>query len=104
MKIYRQGDVLLVEARTLPKDAIAVPRGSRGVVLAEGEATGHAHVLHGENTVLYQTPGKKARHLRVVKVDNLLHEEHTAQPIAPGIYRVVIQTEFRDKGLVRVAD
>lgn len=102
--MYRQGDVLLVPVDSIPKDCEPVKRDKRGVVLAEGEATGHAHVLHDRGTVLYSQPGKKARHLRVVRTDALLHEEHTAQPINPGLYRVVIQTEYRDKELVRVAD
>ena len=102
-RIYRQGDVLLIEDQ-LPKDAEEVKRDSGRVILAYGEVTGHAHAMSGSGTMLYASPAKKARHLKVVETDYLRHEEHTHQPIAPGIYRVVIQSEYRDKELVRVAD
>lgn len=101
--IFRQGDVLLV-SDNLPADAIEQKRETGRVVLAHGEVTGHAHALTGAGTVLYASPKTRARHLKVVETDYLRHEEHTHQAIPPGIYRVVIQTEYRDKELVRVAD
>jgi hypothetical protein len=51
MKIYRQGDVLLLER---PKVAYAAGKGTdrpsdaRGLVLAEGETSGHCHVVFPE--------------------------------------------------------
>ena len=42
--MYRQGDVLLAPIPALPVDAVSVPRKGR-IVLAEGEATGHAHAI-----------------------------------------------------------
>ena len=88
----------------LPADALEQKREAGRVVLAHGEVTGHAHALTGAGTVLYASPKTKARHLKVVETDYLRHEEHTHWAIPPGIYRVVIQTEYRDKELVRVAD
>ena len=40
----RQGDVLLVAVEAVPDDAVEQPRQGR-LVLAEGEATGHAHAI-----------------------------------------------------------
>ena len=101
--IYRQGDVLLVPDE-LPADSEELKREDGRVVLAHGEVTGHAHALTGTQTRLYVQPKTKARHLRVVETDYLRHEEHTHQPIPPGIYRVIIHSEYREREIVRVAD
>jgi hypothetical protein len=42
---YRQGDVLLVAVPAIPEDARPLPRDEGRVVLALGEATGHAPLL-----------------------------------------------------------
>ena len=104
MNIYRQGDVLLVPADKLPADAEEVKRDAGRVVLAYGEVTGHAHALHGSGVYLYASKKTKARHLRVVETDLLRHEEHTHVNVPPGIYRVIVQSEYRERELVRVAD
>jgi hypothetical protein len=104
MSSYRQGDVLLVQVDKLPNDCEEVKRDNGRVVLAYGEVTGHAHALHGSGVYLYAQPKSKARHLRIVETDYLRHEEHTHQAIPPGIYRVIVQSEYRERELVRVAD
>jgi hypothetical protein len=45
--IYQQGDVLLTKIDSLPLGN-KVERKERGYILAEGEATGHAHVIEEE--------------------------------------------------------
>ena len=42
---YQQGDVIIEPVVLLPTGAKKVDSGSHGYVLAEGEATGHAHVI-----------------------------------------------------------
>jgi len=89
----RQGDILLVpvENVTPPENAVS----HLAVTLAEGEMTGHAHVLSAEAGVVAwedmvwvvgDAPGE------------LTHQEHDPTPAAvvtPGIaYRVVHQREF----------
>lgn len=103
MNIIRQGDVLLLQVDTLPVDVIEIKREARGVVLMEGEATGHAHRFEGHDAKLYETP-RKERFLSVVKTSALLHEEHTTHNVPPGIYRVPMQVEYSPKELIRVAD
>lgn len=44
-KGYRQGDIRLVPVAKLPEDLTEVPRQNGRLVLAEGEATGHLHVI-----------------------------------------------------------
>lgn len=91
--LIRQGDVLLVPvddatvARTAP-----VQRGD--VVLAEGEATGHAHRVDDPRATLRAGSGLI---LLVVTGDEpvrLEHEEHDPLPVSPGAWEVRRQREY----------
>ena len=96
--MIRQGDVLLVQVATIPKGARAADRDARGrLVLAEGEVTGHAHVLDAppsEATLLTTDEGE--RFLRLVTAAPLVHEEHATIQVAPGLWRQVPQEEWTD--------
>jgi hypothetical protein len=99
----RQGDVLLIAVDAIPENATAMKRDARGVVLLEGEATGHAHRFIERHVKQFSTP-TKARFLKLVKTSNLLHEEHTKHAVPPGVYRMPMQAEYSPKELIRVAD
>ena len=89
----RQGDVLLVPTDDdLPAEARPLSRTGGRVVLAEGEATGHAHAIRSSAATLVAADGE--RYLRVAAPVTLDHEEHAALQVAPGVYRVVIQREY----------
>ena len=98
--MYRQGDVLLIPTHAeIPKEFSQAPTQKGRVILAEGEATGHAHAISSENADLYEPkPGNKnADHsyLRVVETEvDLVHEEHAPINVKPGIYLVVKQREY----------
>lgn len=90
--MLRQGDVYIIPA-AVPEGASEVGRDNGRVVLAYGEATGHAHALVSEDAVLLAAD--TARFLRIVGSGaTLTHEEHGAIEIAPGEYRVVIGREW----------
>lgn len=75
-RIYRQGDVALVVVDEIPANVELVPRDKeRGVVLAEGEATGHAHRIPSRHANLYRTEADQ-RYMRVTAGVQLTHEEH----------------------------
>src|SRR3989304_4405514 len=93
----RQGYVLLDPVVALPEGAKIVDTGR--LVLALGEATGHAHeVLDG---IMYEKNGQF--YLKVDEAPELAHtksrqgrvltDDHAAIPLAPGIYEVVRQEE-----------
>jgi hypothetical protein len=94
--IVRQGDVLLVPVDEIPdEDGREAETGSR-FVLAEGEATGHAHVVLGEGT-LYRPGfgrGSAGTYILVEEPATLVHEEHDAIGLAPGAYEVRRQREY----------
>jgi hypothetical protein len=93
---YRQGDVLLIklsdaEARRVHLEDRARPSTDR-MILARGEATGHAHSVAGSTARLELRLAE--RYLTVWAPTELTHEEHAPIRLDPGFYRVVLQREF----------
>ncbi len=85
MKLIRQGDLLFIPAK-LPENwskAELRERKRKGVVIAEGEATGHAHKLADPAAAeildlgfgLYLTVGEKGV--------SIVHEEHGPVTLEP---------------------
>lgn len=105
-KPYRQGDVLVIPTNTTPQRLTPVPRENGQLVLAHGEATGHAHVVVGEAELF--TPSDAAeleeRFLRVEAEAQLVHDEHGAITLPPGNYVVRRQREYGPQELRTVAD
>ena len=95
--LVRQGDVLLVPVDALPEGATEAPRDKGRLVLAYGEVTGHAHVIDApEATATMFTAADNVRFLRILAVSQLVHEEHGAIAVEPGIYRLPPQVEWAD--------
>jgi hypothetical protein len=106
--VFRQGDVLVapIDPAALPAGLVPVPRDGRGrLVLAYGEATGHAHVLTGDRVALLCAPDDPATlHVRVDGYGRLVHDEHGAIALPAGAYRVVRQREYAPGRIRPVAD
>lgn len=105
MEFYRHGDVVLI-SRKVPDEARRSIRGR--LVLAEGEVTGHAHVIESDEAELWTVPDEAAEEhtvetervfLRVLAEGgvSLVHEEHAALLIPPGDYEVLHQREWTDE-------
>ena len=99
-KIYRQGDVLIVEVVAIPKSEQV--KGE--IILAHGEVTGHAHRIKTTPAKAKLWSADAERFLQVMETVALTHEEHATVTIAPGNYQVVIQTEYTPQELRRVQD
>ena len=69
----------------------AQPRHGR-LVLAEGEATGHAHAIAERDAREFRVGDE--RFVLVRSAAQLIHEEHATIDLPPGAYRVVIQREY----------
>ncbi len=93
-KIYRQGDVLIVQTDELPEDLAPIPMDKGDNILAYGEVTGHAHRLKG-STSQFQQDRSGARYLTVPKEAPLTHEEHTTIVLPKGNYRIIQQVEYQ---------
>jgi hypothetical protein len=106
----RQGDVLLTPVQKLPKGLKKVNRDTRNrLVIAEGEATGHAHcILDGLANLFVPEDLQELsdRYLVVEEECEIVHDEHSALTIEPGIYKLPAQREYTsaDMAPLRVAD
>ena len=93
--LIRQGDLLLVPVPGLPEGSRCVRSGR--LVLAEGELTGHAHVVDDERASLHRERwSSAASYLNVEGVEPvfLTHEEHDRLLVPPGVYEVRQQREY----------
>ncbi len=103
MKLFRQGDVLLQQVKSLPKGAKdETPQGR--IVLAFGEVTGHAHAIENEHKSCRYWSAEGERFLQVLTTSELRHEEHSTVTLPPGIYKLPSQVQYTPAALVRVTD
>ena len=103
LKIYRQGDIMLVATSGVePGDQI--PRDGGRVVLAYGEVTGHAHAIAAPQATLHEIQGDLDRLLRCQKQVELRHEEHGTIVLPVGDYLVKRQREYTPEEVRYVAD
>ena len=122
-KVFRQGDVLLTAVPKLPLGAKELQRDEHNrIVLAYGEATGHAHAIRESNVMAFQVEtAEDAALAGLPKVDYILvggstkatvqHEyvdgrkaEHDSILLDPGVYQVAAQVEYTPSALMRVSD
>lgn len=88
---YRHGDVGLFEVARLPEGASF--ERNEGIVLAEGEVTGHAHRIVSGAVSLWNAG--EQRYITVGDGGAVLdHEEHGPLPLDPGTYECRIQRVF----------
>jgi hypothetical protein len=91
-KKLQQGDVLIKPISEIPNSAIKIKPTKRGLVLAEGESTGHAHCIEEVDDAELYRIGEKM--LLSVKTEvPLKHEEHKHIVIPPGFYEIGIVRE-----------
>ena len=102
----QQGDCIFKPIPSLPEGCIPIKPTAKGYVLAEGETTGHSHVIeHTEDVELYEKDGVLYVRTKVPTV--VTHEEHKAVPLeAEVIYRVdhVIEENPFEREKQRVKD
>jgi hypothetical protein len=127
-EMARQGDVLLIPIGRKPDadDLGKTIKEGKRLVLAHGEATGHAHAIYPERDVaeqihanpnpatLYElrnvrkyapTELEEGMYLEARERCYLRHEEHETIALAPGDYVVLRQVEFDGiEEMRRVAD
>jgi hypothetical protein len=115
--LVRQGDVLLVPVdEQAPKGELVKWQAGR-LVLAEGEATGHAHAIRARQTrlvrharptgVVHRWHGARTEQRLVLVVERpalLEHEEHDPIRVLPGVYEVRRQREYVPAGARWVRD
>jgi hypothetical protein len=102
---FRQGDVLLIPVRRRRFVGIPVARDGGRVVLAYGEATGHAHAIIDRGAELFQTDlGERFLQVLATGGVSLTHEEHADIVLPRGLYEVVRQREYDQEEIRQVLD
>lgn len=99
MRMYRQGDVMLIED-ALPDRRHINPTSNTALVY--GEATGHAHRVQSKSATVYEFG--ETKYVDAPKGFSLVHEEHATIEIPEGTYRVLRQREYDEKEIRYVAD
>ena len=83
----QQGDVIIEKCESMPQDAKSVPAKERGYVLAEGEATGHAHVIDKVADIEFVEKDGMF-YIKNEKPVTVKHEEHRPITIPAGTWKV----------------
>ncbi|MBM3266671.1 MAG: hypothetical protein FJZ01_03395 [Candidatus Sericytochromatia bacterium] len=92
--MVRQGDILLVPQDELPEGATELPiAAAEALILAAGEATGHAHTVATAGNRYWQFG--RARYLEIGVASEVTHQEHAPVAFATGLYRVVRQRSYQ---------
>lgn len=123
--MYRQGDILIIPTDGIPDgERRRVEPDARGrLILALGEATGHAHGVVRRRSadeyedhrtdlgrvtqataVLEEVEGLDDRILTVLGEATVVHEEHDPIDLDEGTYLVRRQREYAPSQIRRVAD
>lgn len=98
----QQGDVVMVKVSKMPSGAKVTARGR--CVLAEGEHTGHAHIVEDDEAELIMAGERML--LRLGKEATVTHQEHNPITLSPGIWDIgrVREYDYFSKMVRRVAD
>lgn len=94
MKMWRQGDVLIVTTCEVEKGTDASENGR--LILAHGEATGHAHEVVTDAPAKLIESVNGNRYLCLSGPATVTHQEHGAVKLPAGDYRVIRQQEWTD--------
>ena len=82
---FQQGDVLGRKLNEMPTGEQKILSRKR-LVLAEGEHTGHAHVIEDDEAELIQIGERML--LKLTKAATVKHEEHGPITLSPGIWEI----------------
>jgi hypothetical protein len=91
--IYRHGDISLHPTKEVKGERV---KHNGAFVLAEGETTGHKHVLRVPNVddmEIFKTP-EGGYYMRLKSEGTITHEEHRKVVVAPGTYKMVNEREY----------
>jgi hypothetical protein len=112
-ELYAQGDILIERVPDVPMpEVVAGPSAGEGVCLAEGELSGHRHMLW-DNVTFFRDDAMArdvpaSLYIGHVKVEGaearLTHDEHATITLPPGTYRVRRQREIGPRDARLVAD
>ena len=83
----QQGDVTLEKIKSLPDGVKLVNPRSRGIVLAEGEHTGHAHCITKHKDIAWMYEKEGVLYVKALDTVTIEHEEHKPVTIPAGVLK-----------------
>lgn len=83
---------MLLRVASVPAGAERLPRKNGKIILAEGEATGHAHAVASRDAAAFEIGGR--RYLVLKDAATVVHEEHAPIDLERGYWRVIRQREY----------
>jgi len=98
--MWRHGDVLIAEAKSIPRGAVR----RNGTVLVRGEITGHSHRVAEPHAAEIWELGQELFLKITGDAATLVHEEHKPIMLPRGIYRVWVQREYTPAVVRRIVD
>ena len=109
---FRQGDIFLEKIDFIPdweeskKTSIEGSDIPNSIILALGEATGHAHAIRNNNgkAILMKDKNSENYFLMLSKECDLTHEEHNKITLPIGNYKVIRQRQYTPNKIIQVAD
>jgi len=107
MKQFYQGDVSLISGVSIPKEVILKPIPKNGVIVAEGEITGHNHLItkERENVEVEFGQDEKGFYFKIANGSAVIkHQEHAPITLNPGTWFVAHQWEYSELEDRRVQD
>ena len=104
----RQGDVFLRRVDSIPEGLEPVAPENIGLVLEEGEVTGHFHTISETDfTKMWKGPDTAFNELflevTTEKVD-LTHDQHGTVEVPKGLWRKITQREYHPEDIQKVID
>lgn len=103
MKLYRQGDVLFKQVKSIPSGNRKVR--TTGHIL-EGETSGHIHRVKESDLAIAEVFEIDDRLFLSATEDgiSILHEDHKTVTLPAGDYEVIRQREYSPEEIRNVAD
>ncbi len=101
---FRQGDILFVKHTDNPSGDIVSRDHQNRLVVAEGEATGHAHAIHDNAVTLFRDDVLNRAWVVVEEQADVVHEEHDTITLDSGTWMVVYQRQYVRGQIRRVLD
>ena len=94
MSMWRQGDLLIQSAKSIPEGA----KKQKALTLLASRISGHAHAIAEKRTCRIFRFDEEWFLEVFAESASLIHPEHDAIDLAPGKYRVWRQREFTTGG------
>ena len=102
-----QGDVGIISGAELPKNIKLSALPKEGLVIAEGEVTGHKHLIVAEPEAIVEF-GQDEKGTYIVNVKSgqakLTHNKHDVQVLKRGAHFFPMQMEYSEDEDKRVQD